>query len=124
VLDPLLKPPRPRCPWWCVQSAAWPLAIVLLAGCVAAERPAAPGAGASTPPAPVEAAPPHLLPIGRDPDGCMMYRVEAPGLTVRALSYRTPDGHATFDRGAADCPGSPGHRGQPTRPAANGRMAR
>lgn len=122
MLDPSLEPRR-RMPWWCVRSTAWMSGAAMLAGCVAAGEPAAPAREAMAPPARVEAAPPRLVPVGRDPDGCMMYRVEAPGLTARALGYRTPDGYATFDRSRADCPEARAGRERSTTPAADGRAA-
>lgn len=102
-------------------GAAW------LGGCGSAGTPtppAVPLAGASgemRSPATLAAGGPTLVPVGRDPDGCIMYRLDAPDrLSIQAITYRTPEGRLTFDRAEADCPAARGGRGRPSIPAAEG----
>lgn len=95
-----------------------PLALLLgagLLGCVsslgegpAGEDPAAPATLAAMASGAEGGANPdrqaQLVPVGRDPDGCLMYRIDAPDrLTIQAITYRRPDGGFTFDRRQADC---------------------
>lgn len=53
----------------------------------------------------------RLVPVGYDPDGCLMYRLDAPDRrTVEAVVYRTAEGRITLDRGQADCSAPEGSR--------------
>ena len=46
----------------------------------------------------------YQVPIGRDADGCAMYRLYSPTRMVsQAISYRSRDGGFTIDRQEADC---------------------
>ncbi|HSA83063.1 MAG TPA: hypothetical protein VLE23_19755 [Geminicoccaceae bacterium] len=48
----------------------------------------------------------YQVPIGRDADGCAMYRLYSPTRMVsQAISYRSRDGGFTIDRREADCRG-------------------
>jgi hypothetical protein len=47
----------------------------------------------------------YQVPIGRDADGCAIYRLYSPTrLVSQAISYRSRDGGFTIDRQKADCP--------------------
>ena len=44
------------------------------------------------------------MPIGKDENGCAMYRLYSPtGLVVQVISYRDAAGGFTTDRREADC---------------------
>jgi hypothetical protein len=46
----------------------------------------------------------YQVPIGRDADGCAIYRLYSPTRMVsQAISYRSRDGGFTLDRQEADC---------------------
>jgi hypothetical protein len=46
----------------------------------------------------------YQVPIGRDADGCAIYRLYSPTRMVsQAISYRSRDGGFTIDRQEADC---------------------
>ena len=46
----------------------------------------------------------YQVPIGRDADGCAIYRLYSPTRMVgQAISYRSRDGGFTIDRQQADC---------------------
>jgi hypothetical protein len=47
----------------------------------------------------------YQVPMGRDADGCAIYRLYSPTRMVsQAISYRSRDGGFTIDRQKADCP--------------------
>lgn len=81
-------------------------AFALLAGCAASppdpamtDSPLPPGAiktGEGT----------YMVPIAKDADGCMQYRMHAPGqATVQAIFYANGKGGFTMNRAeAGDCP--------------------
>ncbi len=46
----------------------------------------------------------YMVPIAPDQDGCMQYRMHAPGqAVVQVIHYRQADGQFTTDRAKADC---------------------
>lgn len=46
----------------------------------------------------------YQVPVGSDPDGCLMYRLHAPArLVPLAISYRATDGSFTMDHRRALC---------------------
>ena len=46
----------------------------------------------------------YQVPVGSDPDGCLMYRLHAPArLVPLAISYRATDGSFTMDHHRALC---------------------
>lgn len=48
----------------------------------------------------------YQVPIGRDADGCALYRLYSPTRMVsQAISYRRRDGSFTIDRREAGCQG-------------------
>jgi hypothetical protein len=92
-------------------ETAWIVgAIALLASCAALSSPEP--AMSEEPPnssLPAGAIPTgdnvYMVPLGPDSDGCMQYRMHAPGrAVVQAIFYVDGKGGFTMNRGEADCP--------------------
>ena len=81
-------------------------ALALLAGC-AASSPEPAMSDSSLPPGAIKTADGiYMVPIVKDADGCMQYRMHAPGkATVQVIYYADGKGGFTTNRAeAGDCP--------------------